>query len=145
LPAVDSKDESVKSDQQFAALRGGSETILLVDDEESIRNLGCQILENFGYTVLLAADGESALKLYREAGERISLVVLDLIMPGMGGRRCLEELLHTDPLARIAIASGYSPDGHNREMLINGARGFVSKPYEIARMLKEVRRVLDQD
>ncbi len=144
LPAVESGEESVKLDEQLAALPGGIETILLVDDEESLRNLGCQILENFGYTVHLAADGESALKLYREIKERISLVVLDLIMPGMGGRRCLEELLNLDPEARIAIASGYSPDGVTREILINGARGFVSKPYEIAQMLKEVRKVLDQ-
>ncbi len=144
LPAVEFREESVKLDDQLAALPGGTETILLVDDEESLRNLGCQILENFGYTVHLAADGESALKLYREVKGQINLVVLDLIMPGMGGRRCLEELLNLDPEARIAIASGYSPDGPTREILINEARGFVSKPYEIAQMLKEVRKVLDQ-
>jgi PAS domain S-box-containing protein len=145
LPALDSGVESVQLDQNLAPLEGGTETILLVDDEESIRKLGCQILETFGYTVHLAADGESALERYREAKGQINLVVLDLIMPGMGGRRCLEELLKVDPEARIAITSGYSPEGPARETLINGARGFVSKPYEIAQMLREIRKVLDQE
>jgi PAS domain S-box-containing protein len=145
LPTVEAKEEIVKFDEQDAALKGGTETILLVDDEESIRDIACQMLENFGYTILTAADGESALEVYRQARAKISLVVLDLIMPGMGGRRCLEELLKIDPEVRIAIASGYFPDGPTTEILKNGARGFVSKPYEIAQMLEEVRRVLDQD
>ncbi len=145
LPAMEAGEENIELDEQVTAMQGGTETILLVDDEESIRNLGCQMLENFGYTVLVAEDGESALELYREATERINLVVLDLIMPGMGGRRCLEELLRINPEARVAIASGYYPDGPTRDILKNGAKGFVGKPYEIAQILKEVRRVLDQD
>jgi PAS domain S-box-containing protein len=145
LPAVESGEENLELDEQLTALQGGTETILLVDDEESIRNLGCQVLEEFGYTVLVAADGESALDLYREANERVSLVILDLIMPGMGGKRCFEELLQINPEARVAIASGYSPDGPTREVLKNGARGFIAKPYDIAQMLKEVRKMLDQD
>ena len=145
LPVVESGKGIVQLGERSTALQGGTETILLVDDEESIRNLGRQILEAFGYRVLIAADGESALQIYREAEEEISMVILDLIMPGMGGRRCLEELLNMNSEVRVAIASGYSPDGPTREVLLNGARGFVSKPYELKHMLKQVRRVLDQD
>jgi CheY-like chemotaxis protein len=145
LPVVESGKEIVQLDERSTALQGGTETILLVDDEEPIRNLGRQILETFGYKVLSAVDGESALEIYRGAEEEIGMVILDLIMPGMGGRRCLEELLKMDSEARVAIASGYSPDGPTREVLLDGARGFVSKPYEVKHMLKQVRRVLDQD
>ena len=116
-----------------------------MDDEEPLRILGTQILEEFGYTVLTAADGESALQLYQEEHEKIGLIILDLIMPGMGGKRCLGELLEVNPEAKVAIASGYSPDGPTREILKNGAKGFVSKPYDIRQMLNVVRAVLDQD
>jgi len=125
--------------------KGGSETILLVDDEEMIRNIGKDILERFGYTVLLAPDGETALELYRKRRQDISLVILDLIMPGMGGKKCLEEILKLDPQAKVLIASGYSLNGPTKEALESGVRAFVRKPYEVKQMLEEVRKVLDQD
>ncbi|MGD8915547.1 MAG: response regulator, partial [Syntrophobacterales bacterium] len=145
FPAIESEEKIVRTQEPLAAARGGEETILLVDDEEPIRILGSQILEEFGYTVLTAADGESALQLYQEEHQRVALVILDLIMPGMGGKRCLGELLKVNPEARVAIASGYSPDGPTREILKNGAKGFVSKPYDMRQMLNVVREVLDRD
>jgi CheY-like chemotaxis protein len=145
LPAIEFMGKIVRPQEEATISRGGTETILLVDDEEPIRILGAQILEEFGYTVLTAADGESGLQLYQEERDKIALVILDLIMPGMGGKRCLVELLKINPEARVAIASGYSPDGPTREILKNGAKGFVSKPYDIRQMLNVVREVLDQD
>ena len=145
LPTIDSTQEARKTDEHLTAPQGGSETILLVDDEEPIRGLGTQILEEFGYTVLTAADGESALQLYSEEQEKIDLVILDLIMPGMGGKLCLLELLKINLEAKVAIASGYSPDGSTREILKNGAKGFISKPYDLRQMLKVIREVLDQN
>jgi len=124
--------------------KGGAETILLVDDELPLRELGEQMLKRFGYRVLTAPDGETALEIYRQKGEEISLVILDIIMPGMGGRRCLEALLRIDPDARIVVSSGYSINGANGETLDAGSRGFISKPYEIRQMLKVVRKALDQ-
>jgi two-component system cell cycle sensor histidine kinase/response regulator CckA len=123
---------------------GGSETILLVDDEEMLRDIGEHILQKFGYTVLLARDGESALALYQEKPEHIALVILDLIMPGMGGKRCLEEILKISPGAKVVIASGYSANAHARDVLDIGARAFVTKPYEINQLLDVVRKVLDR-
>ena len=145
LPTIDSAQEAKKVEEHLTKLEGGSETILLVDDEEAIRGLGTQILEEFGYTVLTAADGESALKLYSEEQEKIDLVILDLIMPGMGGKHCLVELLKINLEAKVAIASGYSPDGPTKEILRNGAKGFISKPYDLRQMLQVVREVLDQN
>ncbi len=145
LPTIDSTQEARKAEEHLTAPEGGSETILLVDDEEPIRGLGTQILEEFGYTVLTAADGESALQLYSKKKKKIDLVILDLIMPGMGGKLCLLELLKINLEAKVAIASGYSPDGPTREILKNGAKGFISKPYDLRQMLKVIREVLDED
>ena len=75
---------------------------------------------------------------------RIDLVILDLIMPGMGGSKCLEELLKIDPKAKVLIASGYSPDGPTKGELETGAEGFVSKPYDTGRLLDLVRKILDK-
>ncbi|MFH0821931.1 MAG: response regulator, partial [Pseudomonadota bacterium] len=125
--------------------RGGTETVLLVDDEEFIRDLGKRILERSGYKVVTACNGKEALDLYRSNKANISLVILDLVMPEMGGKQCLEELLKINPKARVLIASGFAADGQTKEAIETGARGFVGKPYNIKGMLQAVRQVLDAD
>ena len=129
--------------QPKAILAHGTETILLVDDESLIRDLGERILTQFGYSVITAADGESALSLYRGNKDRISLVILDLNMPGMGGRQCLESLVATDPGVKVIIASGYSTNGLAAEAIKTGACGFLGKPFKLKQMLGVVRQTLD--
>ncbi|MGO9118290.1 MAG: PAS domain S-box protein [Desulfomonilaceae bacterium] len=124
--------------------RGGTETILLVDDEDFIRDLGQTFLTKAGYTVLTAASGPEAVHLYLREGETISLVILDLIMPEMGGDKCLEEILAINPEAKIVISSGAAVEGKKKETVESGARGFVSKPFQLRDMLKTVRKVLDE-
>jgi DNA-binding NtrC family response regulator len=124
---------------------GGMERILLVDDEEFVRSPGQQYLTKFGYTVLTASDGGKALELYRKEQERIDLVILDLIMPGMSGRKCLEELIKMNPQVKVLIASGYSANESTKETIELGAKGYIGKPYNMNQMLKVVRQVLDQD
>jgi two-component system cell cycle sensor histidine kinase/response regulator CckA len=123
----------------------GSETILLVDDESFLCNLGREMLERFGYTVLMADSGEHAIEIYKEKGERISIIILDLIMPGMGGKKCLEKLLRIDPAVKVVIASGYSLNKTRQEVLDAGAKGFISKPYELTQILKVIREALATD
>ena len=125
--------------------RGGTETILLVDDEVFIRDMGRQILTEFGYTVIVATDGESALQLYEQERGRIDLVILDLIMPGIGGRKCLEKLLKINPKAKIIVVSGFSDLEPMKETVEAGAKGFIGKPYEMMGFLKVVREVLDNE
>ena len=121
----------------------GDETILIIDDEALIRELGEQILSRFGYKVLTAIDGEGGIKTFRDNKESISLVILDLMMPGMGGRRCLEELQRIKPDIKVVIASGYSPEGNVNTSMYTGARGFIAKPFDVRQMLVVVREVLD--
>jgi PAS domain S-box-containing protein len=136
--------DMVSTTESELTIIGGDETILLVDDEKFIRELGLDVLGRAGYEVLTATDGESALELYRQERGQIDLVILDLIMPGMGGSKCLEELLKLDPHAQVLIASGYSPDGPTKGALEAGARGFVSKPYDTRQLLHLVRQILDR-
>ena len=122
---------------------GGDETILLVDDEEALRDLGKLILQSVGYKVLLAESGEEALKIIREKMDELDLVVLDLGMPGMGGHKCLREIMALNPEKKVIIASGYAGDDQVRNSLEAGAQGFVAKPYHMRDLLQTVRSVLD--
>jgi PAS domain S-box-containing protein len=135
----------VDKNEAEVSIRGGNETILLVDDEQFIRELGVDVLGQAGYQVLTAVDGESALELYRERQNGIDLVILDLIMPGMGGSKCLEELLKLDPQAQVLIASGYSPDGPTRRVLEAGAKGIIGKPYDSRQLLHLIREIFDKN
>jgi PAS domain S-box-containing protein len=122
----------------------GSETVLLVDDDDRVREMARQVIEMGGYKVLVARSGEEALVKYRERKGQISLVILDLIMPGMGGKVCLEELLRLDPDARVIVTSGYSSDALTHHKKGSGARGFVVKPYDAKGILEAIRKVLDR-
>lgn len=122
----------------------GTETILLVDDEEPIRNFATEVLSKVGYTVLVAADGREALEIYQKQGGTIDLVVLDLVMPKMGGVQCLEELLKFDPSARVLIVSGHLLDPHTTALIQQRAKGIVKKPLKVADVLRAVRGVLDE-
>ena len=124
-------------------VEGGDETILLVDDEMGILNIGSDILKIYGYRTFTASSGESALELYEDKKGEIDLVVLDIGMPGMGGHKCFEELLKIDPDVKVIVASGYALEGKVKEMLNAGASGFISKPYQLSELLKKIRETLD--
>ncbi|MFH1135468.1 MAG: PAS domain S-box protein [Pseudomonadota bacterium] len=142
LPAAAPAD-LVETDEVFSKpLRGGAETILLADDEESIRDFASQVLKKFGYTVLGAASGEEALEIYSARSAEIDLVIMDLGMPGMGGHKCLQELIKLDAVVKVVIASGYSSDDQVKKALAAGAAGYVGKPYHIDELLNTTREVL---
>ena len=143
LPAMEAEVElDVETTRTMPAF--GTETILLVDDEEFVRELGARILTKHGYTVLQAVNGREALDLFKKERSQISLVILDLIMPEMGGTECLKELLKIDPQVNVLVASGYSADASVKETIQMGAKGFVSKPFRFKGLLRDVRRVLDE-
>ena len=135
--AAPAKEERKRGDYR------GAETIIIVDDEPDIIDIGQNTLEQFGYTVLTARSGEEAVEIYTRQGDRIDLVILDLGMPGMGGERCLRELLRMNPAVKVLIASGYAATQTVHSILEAGATGFMAKPYRLEDMLKKVREVLD--
>ncbi len=126
-----------------AAVRTGSETILLVDDESMILDVGREMLKRLGYEVLTAPDGEAALTLYREHGSRIDLVILDMIMPGMSGGELFKRLKTADPSVRVLLSSGYSISGQASQIIAQGCRGFIQKPFSLQHLSQKIRSVLD--
>ncbi len=121
----------------------GSESILLVDDEESLLRVGSANLQGMGYRVLSARSGEEALKIYQEKAGQLDLVIMDLGMPGMGGHKALKSILEMNPQAKVLIASGYAANAQVKAALEAGAAGYVAKPYKRAELLAMVRAVLD--
>jgi PAS domain S-box-containing protein len=126
-------------------LPGGTETILLVDDEETVQDLGRRILERSGYTVLIAANGKEALDLYKRERDTIALVILDVIMPEMDGKQCLEELLKIDPRVKTLIASGLAANSEALEAVKKLAQGCIGKPYQRTQLLQSVREIVDAE
>jgi len=144
FPATEKEEYSDQS-QVEETPAGGSETILLVDDEEDVRELASRILSKAGYKVLTASTGKEALNVYQERKADISLVVLDLIMPVMGGDQCLEELLKTNPDVKVLVASGLPANGPAKGQIEAQAKGFVKKPYKRTELLRMVRKALESD
>ena len=144
LPAIQT-DKDLETPTSEMAIRGGTETVLLVDDEEVLRDLGATLLNEFGYKVITAGNGKDALEVYRMEKDRVSLILLDLNMPVMDGRQCLAEILRIDPNAKVIIASGYSESGPANDASAGGAKALVQKPYEMRQLLTTIRNILDND
>jgi CheY-like chemotaxis protein len=124
---------------------GGTETVLVVDDESDIRELTAEALARFGYRILTAESGEEAVEVYSKHSSDIDLVVLDLNMPGMGGHECLAGLLRYDPKPLVLVASGYSSRGQIEKSLETGAAGFIAKPFELQTLMDKIREILDHN
>ena len=121
----------------------GHETILLVDDEPSLLETGQELLSFLGYNVLTASSGENALVTIKREGGRIGIVIMDLMMPGMGGEKCLVEILKIFPSMKVMIASGNTTSVKTEDILNAGAMAFIQKPYYIEDMSKKIREILD--
>ncbi|NNF99923.1 MAG: response regulator [Desulfobacteraceae bacterium] len=121
----------------------GNERILVVDDEETVREIAENALNKFGYTVTTAENGEQAIETYKGMRNAIDLVILDLGMPGMGGLKCLKALIDLYPQVKVLIASGYGQSDTISKSLEFGAAAFIKKPYHILDLGKIVRNLLD--
>jgi DNA-binding NtrC family response regulator len=124
---------------------GGTQTILVVEDNIPVAELEQTSLEDAGYTVIVATNGLEALDVYQTRKEAISLVILDLIMPEMSGRDCLMELLKINPSVKVLIASGFFSSEELHKEINPLVRGFVHKPFGMTELLTSVRSVLDSD
>ncbi len=128
---------------QSEELAGGDETILLVDDESVILEVGEQMLSKLGYRVLTAESGREAIEAYQLNAGRIDAVVLDMVMPGLDSGATLDRLKSLDPKVRVLLSSGYSINGEARAIMDRGCRGFIQKPFSLSKLSRKIREVLD--
>jgi two-component system, cell cycle sensor histidine kinase and response regulator CckA len=141
FPAIGAGEEPKETVARALPQRGYG-TILLVDDEASVRDLGSRIFTKAGYTVVTASNGKEALEIYRQRND-IDIVILDLIMPEMGGKQCMQRLLEINPAIKVIVASGYSAESPGKDAIVAKAQGFLRKPYEMRQVLSAVRAALD--
>ncbi len=120
----------------------GHETILLIDDEKVILDVASRILKRLGYNVLTTSDGHEGLRLFAERRQEIALVILDMVMPKLGGREVFRRLKEIDPAVRVLLSSGYSTDGDTQAILSEGVLGFVQKPYALNELAQAVKRAI---
>jgi two-component system, cell cycle sensor histidine kinase and response regulator CckA len=141
LPATESEVESDIAPAKKITL--GTETILLVDDEEMVLAVAADLLETLGYRVIPAMGGRAALSAYAEKGEEIDLVLLDLIMPDQSGKETFAQLRAMNPQVRVLLSSGYSLDGEAAAIMQQGCKGFIQKPFDLEQLSNKIREVLN--
>ena len=122
----------------------GTGTILLVDDEAIVIGVGKQMLEKLGFSVLTATSGREALDVFKINKDRIDLVVLDMIMPGMGAGDTYDELRVLDPQIKVLLSSGYGVDEQTNEVLQRGCKGFIQKPFNMKVLSQKIEEVLQE-
>jgi PAS domain S-box-containing protein len=120
----------------------GAGTILLIDDEEMILDVGKALLQKLGYQVLVAASGRKGLEIYRQNPAKIDLIILDMIMPEMNGGETYERLREIDPRVKVLLSSGYTMDGVANDILKQGPHCFIQKPFDIKKLSRKVRKAL---
>ena len=141
LPA--SKKEETKEKEAATEVLDGKETILLIDDEDVIIDVCKEILKALGYKVLIASCGIEALEIYKKNKNNIDIVILDMIMPGIGGGETYDRIKEINPDIKVLLSSGYSIDGQATEILKRGCNGFIQKPFNMKQFSKELRGILD--
>lgn len=143
LPASSKTPHKKKPDILSAKNRTGNETILLVDDEKVITDVTGAMLKKLGYKVLIAFDGEEAVSLYQEQGNQIDLVIMDVVMPGMGGGEAIDLIRAINPTVKVILCSGYSMNGAVKAIMDKGVETFLKKPFRMDDFSRKIREVLD--
>jgi len=139
-----SEREAVRVVSREAMLNRGSESILLVDDEDIILDVGRAMLETLGYRVVVAAGGEEAVEAVKSTGKEIDLVILDLTMPGMDGVKTFDHIHAIAPTIRVMLSSGHAVwDKQADKIMRKGFSGFIQKPFTLAQLSQNVRKMLD--
>lgn len=141
LPASDK--QAAKEHKPSSVIVRGKETILIVDDEETILRVSQELLAMLGYKVLVGKSGQEALDTYRGRRSEIDLIILDMIMPGMGGEETFQLLKAMNPGIRVILSSGYSMDGQAKKILDQGCKAFLQKPFNIDELSQKIRYALE--
>jgi CheY-like chemotaxis protein len=144
LPVIASGSIEEKKIKKVETSERGTETILLVEDDESLRNITKSVLEDFGYNVIIAFDGEEAVKKYVENEGKIQLLLFDLIMPKKTGKEAYDEIKNITPDIKVIFLTGYAPDIIRQKGILSDSIPIVYKPISPIDLLKEVRSVLNE-
>jgi len=144
LPASDKAIGTEQSAEESLSPLQGQGTILLIDDEPMILEVGREMLKAIGYTAVTADSGRTAGELYRQDPDRFAAVILDMIMPDMDGGAVFRQLRQINPEVRVLLSSGYSLNDRAAEIMSQGCAGFLQKPFDINRLSAKLREVLQQ-
>ena len=125
-----------------AELHRDKETVFLIDDDEIVVDVSEMILKNSGYDVVIAKSGKEAIEVYKENHSRIDMVILDMILPDMGGGDTYDRLKEINPGIKVLLASGYDIDYQGRDIMERGCDGFIQKPFNMNELLEKVRGIL---
>ena len=141
LPASQ-KEVSVEEETAPTAIIKGNGTILLIDDEKMIIDVGIELLEEMGYAVQSAMSGREAIDIFLKDRDKIDLVIMDMIMPEMGGGETFDRLKEIDPDVKVLLSSGYSINGQATKILRRGCDGFIQKPFNMNQLAEKVQQIL---
>jgi two-component system cell cycle sensor histidine kinase/response regulator CckA len=141
LPASEKRVE--KPSESSDPIIEGNGTILLVDDEAMVLDVGVKMLKKLGYEVLTAEGGKKAIDLYKVNKDKIDMVILDMIMPDMGGGDTYDRLKEINPEIKVLLSSGYSMDGQAKKIIKRGCNGFIQKPFTMKELSRKIREILD--
>ena len=143
LPAIDKPAETMTQNAQENTTWKGTGTVLLIDDEESVRTIAKRMLERIGFSVLVASDGKEGIEQYTAQHSEIVCVLLDLTMPQMDGEECYRELRAINPNVRVVISSGYNQQEVTQRFIGKGLAGFIQKPYQLAELRSVLHQILE--
>ena len=136
-------DEEIKGEETGKTIGGGTETIMIIDDETDVLFMLKNVLTDAGYSVYEHDSGREGLKDFRKRHNSIDLVILDVVMPDMDGKEVLKKMLKIDPEVRVLLASGYSEKEQHREIIELGAKGFIGKPFVVGKLLREIEEAFE--
>ena len=140
-----SAKEVVKDKKIDEEIIKGIETVLFVDDEDLIIDIGQEILKTLGYKVLLARGGKEATEVYKKNQDEIDMIILDMIMPDISGGETYDKLKKINPDIKVLLSSGYSINGQATDILEHGCNGFIQKPFNVADLSRKIREILDKN
>lgn len=142
FPAIEGATKEVISTVERMELKG-SETVLIIDDEPIVKDMWGDYLHDAGYRVLLAEDGGEGIEIFSRMKDEIDIVILDFVMPRLGGEEMLKKLKEIDPNVKVLFTSGYSENGQAKEIIRKNANGFIQKPAQLEKLGQKIRSILD--
>jgi CheY-like chemotaxis protein len=144
LPAV-GRDATIERSDCASRPAGGIETILVAEDEPMVRDLTVRTLQSAGYQTLVAQDGEEAVRVFRQNADKISLALLDVVMPRLSGRQVYQRIKEVKPAVQVVFCSGYDPHSGQADFIASDGLRLVQKPIAPEVLLQTIRDVLDQE